>query len=182
MLGATWLRAGEVENCLLMPNADRCLFPVLPGGVHVKQEGAKNAAAIFTEYLASNPDDLEVRWLLNLSYMLLGTYPQEQDVGGRDRTLVVDQHLVRRHDGHAAPAEERRAEHLHGGGRHAAARTLAPERRDRERVVARALRELPRLRLALGLHRLPRRQWARPRTGFRERDSDIDGGTAVDPR
>ncbi len=77
MLGATWLRAGEVENCLLMPNADRCLFPVLPGGVHAKQEGAKNAAAIFKEYLAGNPDDLEVRWLLNLSYMLLGTYPQD---------------------------------------------------------------------------------------------------------
>ena len=77
MLGATWLRAGEVENCLLMPNADRCLFPVLPGGVHVKQEGAQNAAAIFKDYLASNPDDLEVRWLLNLSYMLLGTYPQD---------------------------------------------------------------------------------------------------------
>jgi len=76
MLGATWLRAGEVENCLLMPNADRCLFPVLPGGVHAKQEGAKNAAAIFKEYLTSHPDDLEVRWLLNLSYMLLGTYPQ----------------------------------------------------------------------------------------------------------
>ncbi len=77
MLGATWLRAGEVENCLLMPNADRCLFPVLPGGVHVKQEGAKNAAAIFKEYLGAHPDDLEVRWLLNLSYMLLGTYPQD---------------------------------------------------------------------------------------------------------
>jgi hypothetical protein len=77
MLGATWLRAGEVENCLLMPNADRCLFPILPGGVHVKQEGAKRAAAIFTEYLKNSPDDLEVRWLLNLSYMLLGTYPQD---------------------------------------------------------------------------------------------------------
>ena len=77
MLGATYLRAGEVENCLLMPNADRCLFPILPGGTHTKQDGAKAAAALFKDYLVANPDDLEVRWLLNLSYMLLGTYPQD---------------------------------------------------------------------------------------------------------
>jgi hypothetical protein len=76
-LGTAHLRSGEVENCLLDPNADRCLFPVLAGGRHDKAEGARNAAELFKQYLAAAPDDLEVRWLLNLSYMLLGTYPQD---------------------------------------------------------------------------------------------------------
>ena len=75
ILGITNLRRGEVDNCLAMPGSDRCLFPLRPGGVHHQQEGAKAAIDRFETYLAMKPDDLEVRWLLNLSYMLLGRYP-----------------------------------------------------------------------------------------------------------
>ncbi len=77
MLGAMYLRSGEVENCLLMPNPDRCLFPIMTGAIHSKQEGALAAREMFQEYLKSSPDDLEVRWLFNLSYMLVGKYPQD---------------------------------------------------------------------------------------------------------
>ncbi len=29
----------------------------------------------FTTYLTRTPDELEVRWLLNLAYMITGAYP-----------------------------------------------------------------------------------------------------------
>ena len=74
-LGVAHLRRGEVENCLLMPNAERCLFPVLAGGRHDRKAGASAAVERFQAYLAKAPDDLEVTWLLNVAYMLLDRYP-----------------------------------------------------------------------------------------------------------
>ena len=55
MLGAMYLRSGEVENCMLMPNADRCIFPIMPGGIHSKKEGALAAGEVFREYLEGLP-------------------------------------------------------------------------------------------------------------------------------
>ena len=75
MLGAAQMRRGEVSNCMLDPNAERCLFPVLAGGRHQDKAGVSAAAAQFARYLEESPDDLEVRWLLNVAHMLLGTYP-----------------------------------------------------------------------------------------------------------
>jgi hypothetical protein len=74
-LGAGHMRQGENTNCLVMGNADRCLFPIRPGGRHMHPEAAGNAAASFERYLDLEPDDLGVRWLLNLAHMLAGTYP-----------------------------------------------------------------------------------------------------------
>jgi hypothetical protein len=74
-LGAAHMRRGEVQNCMLDPNAERCLFPVLAGGRHQQKAGASAAATHFLEFLKSDPDDLEVKWLLNVAHMLLGTYP-----------------------------------------------------------------------------------------------------------
>jgi len=71
------LRKGEVDNCLVMTSQDRCVFPLRPGGVHHAQEGADTARQAFEEFLAKQPDDIEVRWLLNVSYMLLGRYPKD---------------------------------------------------------------------------------------------------------
>ena len=71
------LRRGEVENCLVMSSQDRCVFPLRPGGVHHAQEGVETARQAFEEYLAIRPDDLEIKWLLNVWYMLLGRYPKD---------------------------------------------------------------------------------------------------------
>src|SRR5262249_44788114 len=38
---------------------------------------AREAVRRFTAYLAEWPDDLRVRWLLNLAYMELGEYPDQ---------------------------------------------------------------------------------------------------------
>ena len=77
ILAITHLRRGEIDNCLAMSGADRCLFPLRPGGVHQHPDGAETAVKLFLEYLQTEPETLEVRWLLNLSYMLLGRYPAD---------------------------------------------------------------------------------------------------------
>ena len=70
-----------MDNCLVNPSADRCIFPLRPGGHHHATAGAAAALEHFKTYLAAKPDDLEVRWLLNLAYMVLGRYPQDVPKG-----------------------------------------------------------------------------------------------------
>jgi hypothetical protein len=77
-LGVAHMRQGENSNCLVMTaNPDRCLFPIRPGGQHMNPQGAELAIQSFTRYLKREPDDLGVRWLLNVAYMLIGRYPQD---------------------------------------------------------------------------------------------------------
>src|SRR5262249_2821785 len=56
-----------------------CIIPIAPSAVHTYPEGSRMAIHHFTEYLRQFPDDLEVRWLLNVSHMTLGEYPGEVD-------------------------------------------------------------------------------------------------------
>jgi len=70
------LRLGEQRNCLAEHNPDSCLFPIRGPGRHSQAAGAREAARILGEILASEPQDLGSRWLLNLAHMTLGTYPE----------------------------------------------------------------------------------------------------------
>ena len=56
-----------------------CILPIAPAARHTKPEGSRQAIGYFTEYLRVFPDDLEVRWLLNLAHMTLGEYPDKVD-------------------------------------------------------------------------------------------------------
>lgn len=76
ILGVAWLRRGELENCLHNHNAETCIFPLSKAAEHKLAEGAEHAVKHFKKHLAQKPDNLEVRWLLNLAYMALGKYPQ----------------------------------------------------------------------------------------------------------
>ena len=76
-LAVASMRQGEASNCLVTASADRCLFPLRPGGVHMHPESARAAATHFESYLKREPDDLGARWLLNLAYMLQGRYPKD---------------------------------------------------------------------------------------------------------
>src|SRR5262249_33262438 len=67
---------GESENCAECGCESSCIFPIRPQAVHHKPEGSRAAIRHFTAYLQIFPDDLGVRWLLNLAYMTLGEYPQ----------------------------------------------------------------------------------------------------------
>ncbi len=73
--GVAGLRRGENENCVDCRGAGACIFPLAPTAVHKLPAGSRTAIRHFTEYLEKFPDDLGVRWLLNLAYMTLGEYP-----------------------------------------------------------------------------------------------------------
>jgi hypothetical protein len=48
---------------------------MLQGSRYSKPEDSRRAVEYFLKYLSGKPDDLEVKWLLNLAYMTLGEYP-----------------------------------------------------------------------------------------------------------
>jgi len=77
--GVTALRRGETENCIMCRGESSCILPVAPAAVHTKPEGSRLAIRHFSEYLQQFPDDLGVRWLLNLAYMTLGEHPDKVD-------------------------------------------------------------------------------------------------------
>jgi hypothetical protein len=77
--GATALRQGENDNCIMCRGESSCILPISKAAVHSKPHGSKLAIQHFTEYLARFPEDLEVKWLLNLAHMTLGEHPDQVD-------------------------------------------------------------------------------------------------------
>jgi hypothetical protein len=77
--GVTALRRGENDNCVMCRGESACIIPITPSAVHKNPTGSRLAIKHFIEYLARFPDDLEVRWLLNLAHMTLGEYPDGVD-------------------------------------------------------------------------------------------------------
>lgn len=77
--GVYALRLGETENCVMCRGESSCILPISSAAVHTKPEGSRLAIGHFAEYLEQFPNDLEVRWLLNLAYMTLGEHPQKVD-------------------------------------------------------------------------------------------------------
>ena len=73
--GVDALRVGENDNCIMCRGETSCILPISLAAVHTNPRGSRLAIGHFTEYLHMFPDDLEVRWLLNLAYMTLGKYP-----------------------------------------------------------------------------------------------------------
>ena len=76
-LAIAWLRLGEQQNCIAMHNGASCLFPLAGAGVHKLQDGARNAMKEYLALLEKFPDDLNARWLLNVTYMTSGEYPDK---------------------------------------------------------------------------------------------------------
>ncbi|MSR46751.1 MAG: VCBS repeat-containing protein [Planctomycetes bacterium] len=73
----TWLRLGEVENCIGHHACASCIAPIAAGGQHVEREGSEHAYALYLELCEEFPDDVESRWLLNLAAMTLGRWPDQ---------------------------------------------------------------------------------------------------------
>jgi hypothetical protein len=72
-----YLRMAEQRNCLSNHNADSCLLPIKGGGIHLWQEGSRNAIGVLTNLLERHPDNLGARWLLNVAAMTVGDYPEK---------------------------------------------------------------------------------------------------------
>jgi hypothetical protein len=77
--GVAAMRRGENENCIECRGESSCILPISPAAVHTIPSGSRRAIEHFTEYLHQFPDDLEVRWLLNLAHMTLGEHPGKVD-------------------------------------------------------------------------------------------------------
>src|SRR5205085_2763495 len=77
--GVNAVRTGETDNCVMCRGESSCILPIAPAAIHTNPTGSRLAIGHFTEYLERFPDDLEVRWLLNLAHTTLGEYPQKVD-------------------------------------------------------------------------------------------------------
>lgn len=75
VLGIAYLHKSEMENDVYRKPGDRCLVPMLRSSRFSKTEDSRTATEYFLNFLSQKPDDLEVKWLLNLAYMTLGEYP-----------------------------------------------------------------------------------------------------------
>jgi tetratricopeptide (TPR) repeat protein len=77
VLGIAYLHKSEMENDIYHAPGDRCLLPMSPGKTYAKTADSEKAVAYFLKYLEHKPEELEVKWLLNLAYMTLGVYPEK---------------------------------------------------------------------------------------------------------
>jgi hypothetical protein len=75
--GVTALRRAENENCIACRGESSCILPISPAAVHTNPAGSRLAIEHFTEYLRQFPDDLEIRWLLNVAHMTLAEHPHK---------------------------------------------------------------------------------------------------------
>jgi hypothetical protein len=71
------MRRGEADNCIACCTDASCIFPLAASAVHRQTAGSREAIRHFTAYLAERPEDIGVRWLLNVAYMTLGEYPEK---------------------------------------------------------------------------------------------------------
>ena len=81
----SYLRLGEMSNCIANHNKDCCLFPLKDGGVHGRRQAFERVETMLLEDLRRSPGSLGFRWLLTVTSMALGKYPQ-----GSDPRLVLD--------------------------------------------------------------------------------------------
>ena len=75
-LGASYLHLSEMENGIYSNSTDFDIWPPQhPGASFPRKDESKLAIQYFEKYLARQPADLEVKWLLNLAYSTIGEYP-----------------------------------------------------------------------------------------------------------
>jgi hypothetical protein len=70
------MQIAEEKNCVDDHQAASCILPIRPEAVHRQPEQSRRAGDLYLEYLRENPDDLHIRWLLNLSRMITGDFPE----------------------------------------------------------------------------------------------------------
>jgi tetratricopeptide (TPR) repeat protein len=75
ILGIAYLKLGEVGNWIRNRNPQSSIFPIPPEGQFQHTQPSDKAREYFLTYLKEAPDDLEEKWLLNLTCMTLGRYP-----------------------------------------------------------------------------------------------------------
>ena len=76
-LAVTYLKMGELDNCLSPAGALICTLPLDRTVFQTNTLGSRQAIEHLLELLELAPDNVKARWLLNIAHMTLGTYPDE---------------------------------------------------------------------------------------------------------
>ena len=76
-LGVAWLHKAAMDNGALHHPGDHCLLSHTGLQPFPRNEASSKAVEHFRRYLTYRPDELEVKWLLNIAYMTLGGYPAQ---------------------------------------------------------------------------------------------------------
>jgi tetratricopeptide (TPR) repeat protein len=76
-LGVIYLHKSEMENDVYRAPGTKCIFPMHSGDAYPKTDDSQKAVEYFLKYLDRKPEEIEVKWLLNLAYMTLGKYPAQ---------------------------------------------------------------------------------------------------------
>ena len=71
------MQLGERDNCHAAHQATSCILPLAPEAVHRAPGHNRAALQTWLDYLQIRPDDPVAWWLLNLTAMTVGGYPQE---------------------------------------------------------------------------------------------------------
>lgn len=75
-LGVSYLHLAGMENGAYLNGSGIDIFPPAnPAEHYQKQENSRMAIKYFQDILDHSPDDLQVRWRLNLAYVTVGEYP-----------------------------------------------------------------------------------------------------------
>jgi tetratricopeptide (TPR) repeat protein len=75
VLGTAYLHKSEMENGIYTAPGDRCLFPMSPSLRYQNTADSQKAIEHFQAYLKQAPNDLDIKWLMNLAQMTQGGYP-----------------------------------------------------------------------------------------------------------
>ena len=77
LLATAYYRVGIQENCAARPNPDRCILPIEPHAVHTEGRGTRAAYNELLALLKDQPGDAGWIWLLNVTAMSLGDWPDK---------------------------------------------------------------------------------------------------------
>jgi tetratricopeptide (TPR) repeat protein len=75
VLGIAHLHKSEMDNDAYRNPGERCIWPPRQSSRYQKTGDSERAIEYFLKYLARKPDTLDIKWLLNVAYMTLGSYP-----------------------------------------------------------------------------------------------------------
>ena len=74
-LAMAHFQVAEDANCVENHSARSCILPFAPEAIHLRREHTRIAGDLLAQHMSRHPDDLQARWLLNLSRMLTDSFP-----------------------------------------------------------------------------------------------------------
>ncbi len=93
-LGIAYMRRGETLNCCKRKAAENCILPIRGAGIHKNQNDSKEAIIYFEKVIEisapNSPYYVKAKWLLNVMYMTLGTYPDAVPAAHRIEPSVFE--------------------------------------------------------------------------------------------